>query len=220
MMNQHDWKLPENFSGEVRLFPLGDLVFFPHNVLPLHVFESRYREMIEDALDHDQLIAMATLLPGHEHDYYGRPPIAPSICIGRIKSCRRTEDGRFQFILLGLARATVEHEIEPVRSFRRAAVETIQEVHVVSESRSFRTRLDEHLLAAIPECQQLLDRLGDKDLSPQAYIDVLAYHLRLPTELKLQLLAEADVHKRFDVLIAYMASIESTRTSPGEFSDN
>ena len=50
---------------------------FPSNVLPLHIFESRYKEMLEDALRGDQLVAMATLMPGFEHDYYSRPPRVP-----------------------------------------------------------------------------------------------------------------------------------------------
>ena len=53
--------LPQNFDGQTRLFPLTDLVFFPSTVLPLHIFESRYCEMMEDALQGDQLISMATL---------------------------------------------------------------------------------------------------------------------------------------------------------------
>ena len=56
--------LPPSFGSNTRLFPLSDLVMFPSNLLPLHIFESRYREMLEDAMQGDQLISMATLLPG------------------------------------------------------------------------------------------------------------------------------------------------------------
>ena len=44
----------ENFSGKVRLFPLPNLVLFPHVMQPLHIFEPRYRDMLEDALADDQ----------------------------------------------------------------------------------------------------------------------------------------------------------------------
>ena len=57
-------QLPHDFSGTVRLFPLPNLVMFPHVVQPLHIFEPRYREMLEDALEHDRLLAMALLQPG------------------------------------------------------------------------------------------------------------------------------------------------------------
>ena len=82
-MNAHDLDFLPDFCGEVRRFPLSKIVMFPSNVLPLHIFESRYKEMLEDALRGDQLVAMATSMPGFEHDYHSRPPVCPSICIGR-----------------------------------------------------------------------------------------------------------------------------------------
>ena len=92
--------LPPIFDGEVRLFPLSNLVMFPNNLLPLHIFESRYREMLEDAVQADQLITMATLVPGFEHDYYSRPPIAPVVCIGRVTAHEKTEQGTYNLMLL------------------------------------------------------------------------------------------------------------------------
>jgi Lon protease-like protein len=69
--------LPDNFSGVVRLFPLPNLVMFPHALLPLHIYEPRYRRMLEDALADDQLLAMSLLQPGWEAsccwDCGGRP---------------------------------------------------------------------------------------------------------------------------------------------------
>jgi len=59
--------------GTIPVFPLPDLVFFPHATLPLHIFEPRYREMTEDALRGDRLIAMALLKPGWERAYDGNP---------------------------------------------------------------------------------------------------------------------------------------------------
>ena len=71
------------------------MVTFPFSIVPLHVFESRYREMFEDVIAGDQLLAMATLNPGYETDYYSRPAIAPVICIGRITEHRRNENGTY-----------------------------------------------------------------------------------------------------------------------------
>ena len=64
---------PAEFSGIVRLFPIPNLVMFPHVMQPLHVFEPRYRDLLEDALANDRLIAMAVLEPGWESDYEGQP---------------------------------------------------------------------------------------------------------------------------------------------------
>ena len=46
-------------GGVVRLFPLGSVVLFPFGLLPLHIFEPRYRQMTADALASDRAIAMA-----------------------------------------------------------------------------------------------------------------------------------------------------------------
>ena len=54
-MTDATFDLPDDFDEQVRLFPLPDFVAFPSNVLPLHLFESRYREMLEDAIQGDQL---------------------------------------------------------------------------------------------------------------------------------------------------------------------
>src|SRR6476659_6470878 len=71
-------------ASAVRLFPLPSLVMFPHVIQPLHVFEPRYCDLLEDALSADRTIAMALLEPGWENDYEGRPPIAPVACVTKV----------------------------------------------------------------------------------------------------------------------------------------
>src|SRR5438105_13408269 len=57
----------------VPVFPLPGLVVFPHVVVPLHVFELRYRTLVRDALSSERLIALALLEPGWESEYHGSP---------------------------------------------------------------------------------------------------------------------------------------------------
>ena len=52
------------FKGTVRLFPLPDLIMFPHVIQPLRIFEPRYRDLLNDVLDSDGLIAMCLFAPG------------------------------------------------------------------------------------------------------------------------------------------------------------
>src|SRR5665213_523951 len=59
----------------VPLFPLPNVVLFPRALLPLHIFEERYKAMTADALAGDKQIAMALLKPGWEKNYYCRPAI-------------------------------------------------------------------------------------------------------------------------------------------------
>ena len=106
------------FTGAVRLFPLPDLVMFPHVVQPLHIFEPRYRDMLNDALDGDGLIAMSILAPGWETDYDGRPALLPHVCVGKVVTHQRLDDGRYNLMLLGMRRGRIVAELPATRSFR------------------------------------------------------------------------------------------------------
>jgi uncharacterized protein len=102
----------EPFPIPTRLpvFPLPNLVFFPKTYLPLHIFEPRYRQMIAETTLGGQCIAMALLKEGWEPDYYGNPPIYPTLCVGRIVSVQPLSDGRSNILLQGLERCEVDEE--------------------------------------------------------------------------------------------------------------
>src|SRR5438874_4107111 len=85
----------------VPLFPLPNVVLFPRAILPLHIFEQRYKVMSAEALAGDKQIAMALLKPGWEKNYYGRPAIEPVVCVGTIISHERLPDGKYNFLLQG-----------------------------------------------------------------------------------------------------------------------
>src|SRR5687768_3020524 len=112
----------ENVSGlsAVPLFPLPGVVLFPRAVLPLHIFEERYKRMTADVLRGHRQIAMALLRTGWQKDYYARPEIEPVVCVGTILSHERLPDGRYNFLLQGHTRARVVEEMgdEPYRQAR------------------------------------------------------------------------------------------------------
>jgi uncharacterized protein len=114
---------PEDFSGVARLFPLPNLVLFPHVLQPLHVFEPRYRALVEEAMAADRLIAMALLEPGWEPDYEGRPPVSGIACLGRITTAQRLDNGRYNILLAGLKRVRLLRELPAKKLFREAQVD-------------------------------------------------------------------------------------------------
>ena len=89
---------------QIPVFPLPDVVFFPGTVLPLHVFETRYRAMVKDALAADRTIAVALLQPGWEQRYAGNPECFPIATAGRMEEIETTQDGRYYFKLAGSVR--------------------------------------------------------------------------------------------------------------------
>ena len=120
---------------ELPIFPLPNCVLLPGGLLPLHVFEPRYREMVTDALASDRLIGMVLLKPGWEHEYDGRPPIYPIGCTGVMTHCERLSDGRFNIVLRGIERFRVLDE-DHDRAYRRATIEPYAESALAAEDRA------------------------------------------------------------------------------------
>lgn len=95
----------------VPIFPLPDVTLFPHTLLPLHVFEARYRAMVADALERDRRLVIARLQPGYQAHYAGKPAVHPVAGLGRIVSCERLATGRYNILLEGECRVRLEHEL-------------------------------------------------------------------------------------------------------------
>lgn len=223
------------FSGLVRLFPLPNLVLYPHVMQPLHIFEERYREMLEDALAGDQLITMAVLEPGWETDYDSRPPISEYACLGKVVAHHRLDDGRYNLLLLGVQRVEIVKELDPLRSFRQARVELIEDCYDFS-SAGARKQMQEQLLSAfrshLPcacELPEQLESMLSSQLPLGLLTDLAAYALPLAAEVKLALLAECRVRQRTEILLGEVKKLATAPSKksptsplvfPPTFSDN
>jgi len=113
-------------SSTLPLFPLPHLLTYPGRLLPLHIFEARYRALMRDVLDGDRRFAMAVLRPGWEPEYEGRPPIYAPVTVGRVSKYRELPDGRFVLHLRGESRARVLEE-SGGRPYRIGRLELIAE---------------------------------------------------------------------------------------------
>jgi Lon protease-like protein len=200
------------FSGVARLFPLPNLVLYPHVMQPLHIFEGRYREMLEDALASDRLIAMALLKPGWEPDYESRPPIAPYACLGKVVTHHRLKDGRYNLLLMGVGRIRIVQELPPLRSFRQAKVALLEETFV-DDSPHHLDELQRDLMAAFERylpcsCQapEQLHEMLARHLPLGMMADLAAYALPLGVTMKQRLLAECRVDVRAQMLLEHLES--------------
>jgi uncharacterized protein len=136
----------------IPVFPLPNVVLFPNVFLPLHIFEPRYRQMVDDALKGDRIIGMVLLRPGWQGNYEGRPAIYPIGCAGVITHAERLSDGRFNIVLRGMEKFRVHGE-ETGRPYRLAHVDSVPEPSPESlrdAVREHRRRL-EALLVPQPE---------------------------------------------------------------------
>lgn len=117
--------LPDELTA-LPVFPLPHAVFFPGTALPLHVFEPRYRALVEDCLERGpRAMAIALLSPGFESDYEGRPPIHLIAGAGRIAEWQRRPDGRFDLILYGVSRVRLDELPAEGKPYRRARATVI-----------------------------------------------------------------------------------------------
>ena len=205
-------RLPDDFDGRVRLFPLPELVVFPHAMQPLHIFEPRYCEMLSDALASDELIAMATLTDGIATAAQDHPPISPTVCIGRIISHAEVEDDRHNVLLVGTQRATIIRELNVSRPFRIAQVNVTQDVYPpMGAARRMDTKRElltafGKVIPASSGTQQSLQELmaGQMGLGP--ITDIISYTLPFAIKSKLALLSESNVDARAIQLVELLQS--------------
>jgi Lon protease-like protein len=109
------------------IFPLPNCVLLPGGLLPLHVFEPRYRELTRDCLAGSQLMAVARLRPGYEATYYGRPPVYEKCGVGRIICSEELPDGRFALLLRGVARVEIARELPAEKAYRLVQARMLQD---------------------------------------------------------------------------------------------
>lgn len=213
---QHELKL---FAGHAPLFPLPNVVHFPHTWLPLHIFEPRYRTLVEDALEGDRLIAMALLRPNWESSYATKfAELHPVVCLGRIAVEERLPDGRFNLALRGLCRARIESEIESSQPYRTAELTLLPDFYPSGQTIDRVHRQRELLAGAVellPELQSelLLHQLVEADIPLGALCDVLAHSLGLKPDDAQMLLEEPDVDLRSDIVLHYLRQRLRRQTS-------
>jgi len=209
-------------SNLVPLFALPNVVLFPRAILPLHIFEERYKAMTADALAGNKLVAMALLKTGWEKEYYGRPAIEPVVCVGTILSSEKLADGKYNFLLQGVCRASLLHEAGG-KPYRRAELAAIDQTHVLEiDLAEQRQRLIElfsdSALAATPAGKQFRQMLSSP-LSTADIIDIAAFNLLEDVQLKQSLLADGNVRRRVDRAIEALETLQRALASvppPGE----
>jgi ATP-dependent Lon protease len=177
-------------SRTAPVFPLRDVFLFPGQLLPLHIFEPRYRQMIEDCLDGPGRIVIAA--PRDDEPPLPQGPPLPAVAgIGEIVRHHRLADGRFLIWILGLGRVRLE-ETASDRLYRRVSYDVVEEV---GPTRAEIDALHPPLRTAIGE------RVGDGVQLPDTVTtgqlaDILGQCIALPGTLMAHIFAETHVSQR------------------------
>jgi uncharacterized protein len=211
------------------LFPLPHGALLPGELLPLHVFEPRYRSMLEAVRRGQRIIAIATLLPGWESDYHGRPPVASVVGLGSMVRDRVNADGTSDIVLHGLLRGEIASEVggRPWR-IARLLVRSEDGLH---EAESYRLRRElltglaarlrnsrlSYDLTAGFDAGALADRIASSlELQPEqrvAALQALAPEQRV--RLVLELLADRAHRKRLLEILPSLQGFSIALEPPG-----
>lgn len=205
------------------LFPLGAVAVLPQQVVPLHIFEPRYRQMIEHALDGAGQIAMAvlarskTLMSGTPGSGSGatRPPrLRKAVCVCQIVQHEKQADGRYNLMVQGICRAVIAEEepASPERLYRRAMLEPIGlENHDTDELAEIREHLETSLrrpvLSKLVGVKPVLEYLADERIPTSALMELVTFSMVHDAELRYRLLAEGDIEARSKILLSELGEL-------------
>ena len=197
---------------EVPLFPIPDLVAFPNTVMPLHVFEPRYRTMIEDCLENDRMIGITNTkkristprenqtikeaLTRNQATYEPRGVFS----MGDVKVLEKTKDGRI-YVNINLKHRVMLVEETQLLPYRICNCRLLEDVNVES------SRLVQHqqeildLMIAIlqreaPAELAKFDQEGWNTLDPKKFSFEIFKLIRFDPDLMQSLLEMTDPEKR------------------------
>ncbi len=175
---------------------LTDCHLFPGCLLPLYIFEERYRQMLQHALGSNRMFCI-----GSREGTDESVPVQPYTTAGLVRACVKQKDGTSHLLLLGLRRIRLTGWAQE-KPFRIATVEAVE---TTEKDPAEATKLKQQVLelfanACIQEAKQLRTALEDTE-DPELVCDVLSYHFTRCPKLQQKLLAESSLIRRYQMLL-------------------
>jgi uncharacterized protein len=203
---------------EIPIFPLPNVVLFPRTILPLHIFEQRYRTMVADVLQGNRRIGITLLRPGWERSPLREADVHPVGGLGQISQFQKREDGKYDVILSGVARFRIV-ELVSETPYRRARVELLDDHYQERpEDAAFALQLVARFrqLAGLenmaPEDQEVLEKA---DLT--TLVNSVCSALRISPHDKQTLLEIDDVRVRAEAVVAVVNQMLSQKRFLDQF---
>jgi uncharacterized protein len=193
------------------IFPLPNCVLLPGGLLPLHVFEPRYRDLTRHCLATHQTMGVARLRPGFESAYYGRPPVYERFGVGKIICSEELPDGRFALLLRGIARVEIARELSTEHAYRCV------EARVLSDESTDLGEVRDHHRKLIKLCDRLAEVIEKggpqlRDLvrsfdSPGECADAVAAALIMDADERQELLEACDPMVRLQRTLGHVSHL-------------
>ncbi|MFG0257915.1 MAG: LON peptidase substrate-binding domain-containing protein [Phycisphaerales bacterium JB043] len=220
-MSQPTETIQVNFGNPMPIFPLSGVVLLPHSVLPLHIFEERYCQMVGDVLDGSGQIAMAVPEDGAMKDVHGRVAVRPAVCIGQVAQHEVLADGRYNLLVRGVCRARIVEEEDPEegRLYRAVQLEPIEcpppsaEDLETTEMMALRSRLDDlfeegESLDALAIAPNIREHLRGDELPTVAILELLGITAVSDIATKYRLLEEGDPGQRGEIIESELRTLD------------
>jgi len=192
----------QNFQDLPKTVPvmvLPGATLFPNALLPLFIFEPRYRSMLEEALGRNRILAVA--MPRDEEE----SELHPIAGIGLLRACIRNDDGTSNLILQGVGRVRFSgwEQLEPFRMARIDHLETIGEedetlAMQVTRLHALCARFKEQGIELPEQFEAYLGQISNIG----AITDLVASTLVADSSVRQQLLEELEISKRLSLLLA------------------
>lgn len=197
---------------ELPLFPLPTGVLLPYELLPLHVFEPRYRDMIADVLARGRPLAIAQLAPGWEGEYDGRPAIEPVFGAGLVTRSEILPDGRYNVLVKGVLRVRLVRELPARRTYREVQVVELRDMRSDEEALDARAESLRRMLFALcarrpGPASNALAQLAARAATPGSLADIVAAALFTDFDLRRQALESLDPIVRLDLAQTAVAEL-------------
>lgn len=202
---------------QLPIFPLPNTVFFPSTILPLHIFEPRYRQMVANCVIGDKRLAVVLLKPGWEANYYGRPAVYPVAGAGEIIHWETLPDDRYNILLRGLGRIVIEGEVPSEKLYRIARARWLEDVYPPEGEAGLASQVEllrlafGQLLSGLPQpVPKLLAVLTDRN-GPGVLVDRIASAVIGGVEMRQSLLEKQDVEARIAEVTKYLQNLLAQR---------
>jgi Lon protease-like protein len=198
----------------LKVFPLHGVVVLPGTPAPFHIFEPRYRALVEDALAGDRILAIPSLF--NRSDAHAlRPPVRAVCGAGIIEAEEKHPDGRFEIVLRGVARVRLVEELPARALYREFRAELLEDVLPAGSPVALEPELDSLRQLVIDLSGRLPSESGALQLAeavsqmrdPSAIVDLVTAAAISEPEARQRILEEPDVGRRLELAMAEVAGV-------------
>ena len=200
------------------IFPLPGAVLLPHALVPLHIFEPRYRKMTRDCADGLRVLALANI-PDDRAAAEEPPRVAPFVGVGVLARMDPLPDGRSNIVLRGILRARIEEELvtgEPYRLVRAAALDSRAGPAAAAKANDLKRVVLALSSALRNEESQALAQLATRAADPGDVADIVAGALLASPRERQAVLDALDVEERLDMVTQAAAAALARTASAAE----